>query len=152
MTVPGIPRLVGQSLVESAALLMIDSLRMVMGRIMAVTAPFVKRWTMRQASALPGRASSSHRVNLVAGLVHRGDAPRASGDDARHSTVDPSFVTILFTDLVGSAALFDVHGDEVADGVRRAHFATLRHAVAEHGGREVPGSARSSAGHPTSRS
>jgi DNA-binding NarL/FixJ family response regulator/class 3 adenylate cyclase len=47
------------------------------------------------------------------------------------------FVTILFTDLVGSASLFDRAGDEAADALRREHFAALRSAVAEHGGREV---------------
>jgi DNA-binding NarL/FixJ family response regulator len=47
------------------------------------------------------------------------------------------FVTVLFTDLVGSASLFERHGDEAADAVRREHFAVLRRAVAEHGGREV---------------
>ena len=40
-----------------------------------------------------------------------------------------SFVTILFTDLVGSAALFDRRGDEAADALRQAHFASLRTAV-----------------------
>src|SRR5687768_9522328 len=47
------------------------------------------------------------------------------------------FVTVLFTDLVGSASLFERHGDEAADAVRRKHFDALRRAVAEHGGREV---------------
>src|SRR5215218_8853524 len=47
------------------------------------------------------------------------------------------FVTILFTDLVGSASLFDRAGDEEADALRREHFAALRGAVTEHGGREV---------------
>src|SRR5215211_7203002 len=51
--------------------------------------------------------------------------------------MDGQFVTILFTDLVGSAALFDRQGDEAADVVRREHFAALRQAVAAHGGREV---------------
>jgi DNA-binding NarL/FixJ family response regulator/class 3 adenylate cyclase len=51
--------------------------------------------------------------------------------------VHESFVTILFSDLVGSASLFARRGDEPADAVRREHFATLRSAVAEHGGREV---------------
>jgi DNA-binding NarL/FixJ family response regulator/class 3 adenylate cyclase len=51
--------------------------------------------------------------------------------------VSEQFATILFADLVGSAALFSRHGDEVADGVRRAHLDALRAAVAEHGGREV---------------
>ena len=51
--------------------------------------------------------------------------------------MDEPFVTILFTDLVGSASLFERHGDEAADAVRREHFDALRRAVAEHGGREV---------------
>ena len=51
--------------------------------------------------------------------------------------MEGSFVTIMFTDLVGSAALFARRGDEAADAVRREHFAALRRAVAEHGGREV---------------
>jgi DNA-binding NarL/FixJ family response regulator/class 3 adenylate cyclase len=48
-----------------------------------------------------------------------------------------SFVTILFSDLVGSASRFARQGDEVADTVRREHFAALRNAVTEHAGREV---------------
>jgi class 3 adenylate cyclase len=51
--------------------------------------------------------------------------------------MDESFVTIVFTDLVGSASLFERHGDEAADAIRREHFEALRSAVAEHGGREV---------------
>jgi DNA-binding NarL/FixJ family response regulator len=51
--------------------------------------------------------------------------------------VEGSFVTIMFTDLVGSAALFARRGDEAADVVRREHFAALRRAVADSGGREV---------------
>ena len=51
--------------------------------------------------------------------------------------MDQPFVTILFTDLVGSTALFDRRGDDVADAIRREHFDTLRRAVAEHGGHEV---------------
>ena len=47
------------------------------------------------------------------------------------------FLTIMFTDLVGSTALFDRHGDDAADTLRREHFASLRAAVAEHGGREI---------------
>jgi class 3 adenylate cyclase/DNA-binding SARP family transcriptional activator len=48
-----------------------------------------------------------------------------------------TFVTILFTDLVGSTSLFQRQGDDAADAVRREHFAAQRHAVAKHGGREV---------------
>jgi len=51
--------------------------------------------------------------------------------------VKEHFATILFTDLVGSTTLFDRRGDEAADAVRREHFAALRRAIAEHGGREV---------------
>jgi DNA-binding NarL/FixJ family response regulator/class 3 adenylate cyclase len=51
--------------------------------------------------------------------------------------MESSFVTILFAELVGAASLFARQGDEAADDVRREHFAALRHAVVEHGGREV---------------
>ena len=51
--------------------------------------------------------------------------------------MEEHFATILFTDLVGSTALFDRRGDEAADAVRREYFAALRRAIAEHGGREV---------------
>ncbi len=51
--------------------------------------------------------------------------------------MEGSFVTILFTDLVGSTSLFENRGDEEADALRREHFGALRGAIAEHGGREV---------------
>ena len=51
--------------------------------------------------------------------------------------MEAPFVTILFADLVGTAALFDRHGDEAADALRREHFDAMRRAVADHGGREV---------------
>src|SRR4051812_48593976 len=51
--------------------------------------------------------------------------------------MDASFVTILFTDVVGSTALYDRRGDDAADARRALHFAALRGAIAEHGGREV---------------
>jgi class 3 adenylate cyclase len=46
-------------------------------------------------------------------------------------------VTLLFTDLVGSTELMDRLGDDAADRLRREHFATLREAAREHGGRVV---------------
>ena len=46
-------------------------------------------------------------------------------------------VTVLFTDLVGSTDLLDRLGDDAAHHLRRRHFALLRRAVREHGGREV---------------
>ncbi len=51
--------------------------------------------------------------------------------------MEQSFVTIMFTDLVGSTALFERHGDEAADVLRRDHFAALRRAAADHDGREI---------------
>jgi DNA-binding NarL/FixJ family response regulator/class 3 adenylate cyclase len=52
-------------------------------------------------------------------------------------TVQEAFVTILFTDLVGSSAIFARRGDDAADSFRREHFDRLRVAIAEHGGREI---------------
>ncbi len=46
-------------------------------------------------------------------------------------------VTVLFTDMVGSTALASTLAPNVADELRRAHFAILRQAVAEAGGTEV---------------
>jgi class 3 adenylate cyclase len=46
-------------------------------------------------------------------------------------------VTILFTDLVGSTALSQDVGDEVADDLRRDHFQVLRQAIGRTGGSEV---------------
>jgi class 3 adenylate cyclase len=46
-------------------------------------------------------------------------------------------VTVLFTDVVGSTALASGMAPDAADVLRREHFATLRHPVAEAGGTEV---------------
>jgi DNA-binding NarL/FixJ family response regulator/class 3 adenylate cyclase len=48
-----------------------------------------------------------------------------------------SFLTILFTDLVGSSSLFERRGDDAADAIRREHFAVLRAAISAHEGREI---------------
>jgi class 3 adenylate cyclase len=45
--------------------------------------------------------------------------------------------TILFTDLAGSTELLDRIGDDAGDRFVRDHFAILRRAINEHGGREV---------------
>ena len=45
--------------------------------------------------------------------------------------------SILFTDLVGSTETFQSLVPEDADRIRRAHFATLRKAVARREGTEV---------------
>ena len=44
---------------------------------------------------------------------------------------------VLFTDLVGSTELLSRLGDAAFDGLRRAHFAALREAIARNGGTEV---------------
>ena len=46
-------------------------------------------------------------------------------------------VTLLFTDVVGSTRLFERIGDDAAHEMLRRHFALLRAAIREHGGREV---------------
>ncbi|HEY3239715.1 MAG TPA: AAA family ATPase [Acidimicrobiia bacterium] len=46
-------------------------------------------------------------------------------------------VVLLFTDLVGSTEVLDRLGDDAAEDLRRTHFALLRQAVVEAGGREV---------------
>jgi DNA-binding NarL/FixJ family response regulator/class 3 adenylate cyclase len=71
----------------------------------------------------------------AARAIPQGDArPWANHDDWR---VEGSFFSILFSDLVGAAALFDRLGDDAADAVRREHFRAMRELVARHGGREV---------------
>jgi len=50
---------------------------------------------------------------------------------------DARIVTLLFTDLVGSTALTERLGDDVAEGIKRTHFRLLREAVQTHGGEEV---------------
>jgi class 3 adenylate cyclase len=54
------------------------------------------------------------------------DGPSASGT-----------VTLLFTDLVGSTELLARLGERAYEAARREHFALLRAAAGEHGGREV---------------
>jgi DNA-binding NarL/FixJ family response regulator/class 3 adenylate cyclase len=51
--------------------------------------------------------------------------------------VEGSFVTIMFTDVVGSTTLYDRYGDDEADARRARHFAVLREVVSAHEGREV---------------
>src|ERR1035438_8672038 len=46
-------------------------------------------------------------------------------------------VVVLFTDIVGSTELSMSLSPDVADEVRRAHFSTLRQAIAETDGAEV---------------
>ncbi len=46
-------------------------------------------------------------------------------------------VAILFTDIVGSTELSQRLSQDLADEVRRGHFAILRQAITESGGTEV---------------
>ena len=55
----------------------------------------------------------------------------------RESSLTTENVAILFTDVVGSTALSQRVSPEVADEVRREHFAILRQAIAGAGGTEV---------------
>src|SRR3990172_927931 len=50
---------------------------------------------------------------------------------------EPSVVTLLFTDVVGSTQLTDLLGDEAAEEILRVHNALVRAEVAHHGGSEV---------------
>jgi TIR domain/Adenylate and Guanylate cyclase catalytic domain len=49
----------------------------------------------------------------------------------------PENVVVMFTDVAGSAELWQRLSPEVADEVRRRHFSILRQALAEAGGTEV---------------
>jgi DNA-binding NarL/FixJ family response regulator/class 3 adenylate cyclase len=90
-------------------------------------------WSMRPQRAIAViRAGELHAPPFTRG----GDVCSGSGEDGRVA-MDGPFLTILFTDLVGSAAMFDGRGDDAADTLRREHFAALRRAIADHHGREV---------------
>src|SRR4051795_8743435 len=65
-----------------------------------------------------------------------GVTPRPEGEKMLR-VVESSFVTIMFTDVVGSTTLYDRYGDDEADARRARHFAVLRAVVASHDGREV---------------
>ncbi|TMK98289.1 MAG: adenylate/guanylate cyclase domain-containing protein [Actinobacteria bacterium] len=87
------------------------------------------------------------RRRLRHGDVVRVGATSLSFNDARverrgsttiaDSISDTGVVSLLFTDLAGSAALLDRLGDDAGERMLREHFAVLRKAAAELGGREV---------------
>jgi class 3 adenylate cyclase len=64
-------------------------------------------------------------------------ATRADADVLQRLGHRSEQVTIVFTDVVGSTELLDRLGDDAAHELRRRHFALLREAVRDHGGREV---------------
>lgn|GEM_PF-1784025 len=51
--------------------------------------------------------------------------------------VGSGIVALLFTDVVRSTELLHRLGDDAAEDLRRAHFASLREAVSKAGGEEV---------------
>ena len=53
------------------------------------------------------------------------------------ATMQTPFATVLFAELVGSASVFERHGDAAGDRVRGELMSVLRRALGEHGGREV---------------
>lgn len=70
-------------------------------------------------------------------LDHAWRDERPRGWVGRRGMRKPGTVTVLFTDLVESTALFDGLGDEAAHELRRRHFALLRKAIGDHHGSEV---------------
>jgi DNA-binding SARP family transcriptional activator len=56
---------------------------------------------------------------------------------AADAPVAAAIVTLLFTDLVGSAALLSALGDDEAERLRRVHFGLLRDVASAHSGQEV---------------
>jgi len=68
----------------------------------------------------------------AARFLGRVDDPLASGRDP-----EPALRTIVFTDIVGSTDLCQLHGDDAALHLVRRHDAIVREALAAHGGREV---------------
>jgi class 3 adenylate cyclase len=56
---------------------------------------------------------------------------------AADAPVAAAIVTLLFTDLVGSAALLSALGDDEAERLRRVHFGLLRDVANAHSGQEV---------------
>jgi class 3 adenylate cyclase/tetratricopeptide (TPR) repeat protein len=66
--------------------------------------------------------------------------PGAVGQNLRRGALAVTeTITVLFTDLVGSTEISYAISPDAADELRRAHFSTLRRAVADSGGVEVKG-------------
>jgi len=79
------------------------------------------------------RAVSAARLAIFPGYRER-FGPQALAPDVRLSVRS---VAVLFTDLSGSAALYDAHGDGAAFALVHAHFRILDEVVAEAGGTRV---------------
>jgi class 3 adenylate cyclase len=71
-------------------------------------------------------------------LTFRDERVRARDDTTVSDAPGSSpTLTLMFCDLVGSTELLDRLGDAAGERALREHFAMLRGAAAEHGGREV---------------
>lgn len=78
-----------------------------------------------------GRRADAEVLAKADRVPRSGEAPEPS------MSHDLEQVAILFTDVVGSTELLDRLGENAAHQLRRRHFALLRGAVRDHGGREV---------------
>ena len=89
------------------------------------------------------RVVPSQATRALAEELRRGDeGPEPLGvspgpPSAADAPVAAAIVTLLFTDLVGSAALLSALGDDEAERLRRVHFGLLRDVASAHSGREV---------------
>ena len=118
----------------------------------AQATPLGKRWLIaddglsRNGTFVNGERLSGRRrlrdgdtIRVGRTLVCFGD-PGAGRRDATTISDAPDATgtaTVLFTDLVGSTELLDRLGEDAGERLRREHFAILRAAAREHGGREV---------------
>lgn len=83
-----------------------------------------------------GRAALLERRDAPV-LAAMGSGPGPAGAATDGVTGALRDVTVLFTDVVSSSALFDRHRAEHAHGLLQRHFALLRAAAGEHGGQVV---------------
>jgi class 3 adenylate cyclase len=97
--------------------------------------------TFVNGERLHGRRRLRHgdlvRIGRTALAFNHGSAERRDATTISDSRSLTGTVTLLFTDLVGSTELMDRLGDEAGDRLLRDHFAILREATGEYGGREV---------------
>jgi class 3 adenylate cyclase len=97
--------------------------------------------TFVNGERLSGRRRLRHgdaiRVGHTTLAFEDARAPRKDATTISDAPSAEGTITMLFTDLVGSTELMDRLGDDATERVRREHFAILRAAASEHGGREV---------------
>ena len=87
------------------------------------------------AQGIPhGRVTNALVSPILSGT---GGFPRRPAETEGGSVATTEYITVLFTDLVGSTELASALSPEVGDQVRRKHFSLLRQAIATTGGTEV---------------